>query len=312
MVNKESNYTKGVNRMNKTKIEWAESTWNPVTGCLNGCPYCYARRIADRFAGCDADSTFGINHKATWKRVNPDSEQAEALFEVDAKWPPVNIKFDAKRHMQVSRIAPYPFGFQPTLRRDHLFDYAKERGRTIFVCSMADLFGEWVPDSWIQEVFAACERAPQHRYLFLTKNPARYIKLAKAGALPVRDNMWYGTTTTTPDDTFFYGGSWNTFVCIEPILHDYGCKPNHMCNDFAQWVIIGAETGNRKGKVVPEPKWIKNIVQQCDKGNISVFMKDSLVPIIGENYMIREIPWDKETRKDQNKAALELWRQIRL
>lgn len=37
--------------MNKTKIDWCDSTWNPVTGCLHGCEYCYARKIAKRF-GC--------------------------------------------------------------------------------------------------------------------------------------------------------------------------------------------------------------------------------------------------------------------
>ncbi len=35
--------------MNKTKIDWAEMSWNPVTGCRHGCPYCYARRTAHRF-----------------------------------------------------------------------------------------------------------------------------------------------------------------------------------------------------------------------------------------------------------------------
>ena len=30
--------------MNRTKIEWADYTWNPVTGCLRGCPYCYAKK----------------------------------------------------------------------------------------------------------------------------------------------------------------------------------------------------------------------------------------------------------------------------
>ena len=28
----------------KKKIDWCASTWNPVTGCLHGCEYCYARR----------------------------------------------------------------------------------------------------------------------------------------------------------------------------------------------------------------------------------------------------------------------------
>ena len=37
--------------MNKTKIEWCDSTWNPVTGCYHGCPYCYARNMINRFSG---------------------------------------------------------------------------------------------------------------------------------------------------------------------------------------------------------------------------------------------------------------------
>ena len=37
--------------MNKTKIEWTDYTWNPVTGCLHGCEYCYARKISMRFNG---------------------------------------------------------------------------------------------------------------------------------------------------------------------------------------------------------------------------------------------------------------------
>jgi protein gp37 len=35
--------------MNRTKIEWADYTWNPVVGCKHGCPYCYARRLNKRF-----------------------------------------------------------------------------------------------------------------------------------------------------------------------------------------------------------------------------------------------------------------------
>mgnify|MGYP003056095369 CR=1 FL=1 len=44
--------------MNKTKIEWCDSTWNPVTGCRHGCPYCYARSVAGRFGGRWDDSSY--------------------------------------------------------------------------------------------------------------------------------------------------------------------------------------------------------------------------------------------------------------
>ena len=35
--------------MNRTKIEWCDLSWNPCTGCLHGCWYCYARKLAQRF-----------------------------------------------------------------------------------------------------------------------------------------------------------------------------------------------------------------------------------------------------------------------
>ena len=37
--------------MASSKIEWTESTWNPVTGCTKisaGCTNCYAERMAKR------------------------------------------------------------------------------------------------------------------------------------------------------------------------------------------------------------------------------------------------------------------------
>ncbi len=35
--------------MNQTKIEYCDYTWNPITGCRGGCPYCYARAMFHRF-----------------------------------------------------------------------------------------------------------------------------------------------------------------------------------------------------------------------------------------------------------------------
>lgn len=35
--------------MNKTTIEWTQYTWNPITGCTNNCPYCYAKPNYLRF-----------------------------------------------------------------------------------------------------------------------------------------------------------------------------------------------------------------------------------------------------------------------
>ena len=191
------------------------------------------------------------------------------------------------------RVQPYPHGFTPTFHRYKLNEPQHwKKPRTIFVCSMSDLFGEWVPDSWIEEVFAACENASQHRYLFLTKNPNRYIELDKKGKLPRQH--WYGYSATQEDQLWQFHHAdacpcINLFVSIEPIL-----KPMQPCfstHTPADWVIIGAETGRRKDKIVPEKKWIDNILMECKYSGRPIFMKKSLRKIMGKDF-IQEFPWE--------------------
>lgn len=276
--------------MKNTKIEWADATWNPVTGCKNNCPYCYARRIAERFGGYDsrytaqsaaliADDAFDNPELVEtwddlffeqWSKKDPDGRPAKGA---------------------ILKLAPYPYGFTPTLHR-HRLKQPKvwHEPKNIFVCSMADLFGDWVPDKWIEEVFEACDAAPQHNYIFLTKNPRRLGKMAEAGTLPERKNFWYGSTITDGKSGRYPGRGLvdNTFVSIEPLLEylDVGIGSF----GFDKWIIIGAETGNRKEKVTPKREWIEKICDAAALTRAAVFMKDSLIPIMGEENMIRELP----------------------
>lgn len=261
-----------------TKIDWCDSSWNLVTGCEHGCPYCYARGIAERFKGWD-DSPDGY-------RCILDGTETHSILELDSQ--PYRVRKDGKRVP-----APYPLGFTPTLHRYRLdIPQGWEEPRTIFVCSMADLFGDWVPDSWIQDVFLACAQAPQHRYLFLTKNPARLLKMGQNRLLPSGESFWFGSTATTPSTPFFYSTdlNMNTFVSIEPILKPFG----NGAPMGVQWVIIGAETGHRKGKVIPEKSWITDIVRQCREEGTPIFMKESLKTIMGEDF-VQEFPWRTES-----------------
>ena len=181
----------------------------------------------------------------------------------------------------------YPDGFEPTFRRE-LLDLPQKwkRPRRIFVCSMADLFGGWVPDEWIEEVFAACLKAPQHTYFFLTKNPGRYMDLKEKGTLLDLPNFWYGTTVTKRSDSFVWFDRFaNWFLSIEPLQEPLG---KYMYDRKPGWVIIGAETGNRKGKVIPEKEWIDFLVEEFK--DVPVYMKPSLLPVMGEENMRRELP----------------------
>lgn len=70
--------------MNRTKNELADYAWNPVTGCLKDCRYCYAKKSALRFA-------------SDWRRnlaERPKVQQVGAdLFELDAPWETANNRF---------------------------------------------------------------------------------------------------------------------------------------------------------------------------------------------------------------------------
>ena len=179
--------------MDNTKIDWADMTWNPVTGCRHGCEYCYAARTAGRFAGYLSQGVKVFNDtrkEEIVQEVKKPNCEREGIVVLDK---PLKTMTAAGNVVN----APYPFGFTPTFHRYRLGDPArKQRPRNIFVCSMADLFGAWVPTKWIMEVLDACLAAPQHNYLFLTKNPRRYTELDEMALLPRRDNFWYGTTTT--------------------------------------------------------------------------------------------------------------------
>lgn len=275
--------------MQNTKIEWCDSTWNPVTGCLHGCEYCYARKVANRFGGwrftqgmlamnIDEDKTY----IAPVKKYYGEAKETEY-----GKIAEITLPFLKENRSK----APYPFGFIPTFHRYKMGELQKwKKPSTIFVCSMADLFGEWVPDEWIEEVFAACEKAPQHRYLFLTKNPIRYEQLHQKGILRKSGNMWYGYSSTKSKCDYWFDSQYNVFASVEPILEPLNLLP-------ADWIIIGAETGNRKNKVIPRREWVDNIVRAAEMAEIPVFMKESLVSIIGEENMRREFPWKTEENR---------------
>lgn len=271
--------------MKKTKIDWADSTWNPVTGCLHDCPYCYARGIARRFGGC-ADPEAA---KEACRVL--DSGNFLDLYELGQPLRALHCE-----RGEESRPAPYPFCFAPTFHRYRLGEPARwTRPRNIFVCSMADLFGDWVPDEWIEDVLAACDKAPQHRYLFLTKNQKRYdemsARISRKDCPPVVAEKWLGFTYTGQERLHIPRVMPPRFVSIEPLMAQVEKGDAELIADTMSWVIIGAETGRRKGKVVPEKSWIDVIVQACREVDTPVFMKESLRDVMGDDF-IQEYPWE--------------------
>lgn len=225
--------------MKKTKIDWCDSTVNPVVGCPNGCEYCYARRMNTRFG---------------WIK-DWDSPQ-----------------------------------FFP----ERLKEFESKNPMSIFIDSMSDI-GTW-RDEWINEVAEAMHRNPQHWYLVLTKTNINalvdkfYPFYEKYGEiLP----LYVGKSVTTQEQANSIVAKHETtdFLSIEPLLERIDMS---RAIYTTATVILGAETGNRKGKVVPKKEWIDDIVQQADMYDIKVFMKESLNKIMGYDFRQDKLPWEVE------------------
>ncbi len=170
------------------------------------------------------------------------------------------------------------FHYDPTIRLDEKELYAPlklKKPSRIFVGSTIELFGNWVPDKWIEDILSVAFYAPQHIFQFLTKFPQGIEKLS------FPKNCWCGVTIE--DDKHYarvYALHWANapvkFISFEPLHSGIQFDPTDL--DDINWIIIGAETDNRKGKITPREEWIQGIVDRADKWNVPVFMKDNLNP----------------------------------
>lgn len=185
-----------------------------------------------------------------------------------------------------------------------------KKPRRIFVCSMADLFHEDVPDEWIDQVFAVAALAPQHTFMMLTKRPDRmlawfqrpdrdfadaYHAVGRAlsrhhgavapGVLSAEAHglkwplpkVWLGATVEDQQRAderipiLLQCPADTLFVSCEPTL-----GPIDLTNWLGRagglnWVIEGAETG--PGARPAHPAWFRSLRDQCQSAGVPYFFK---------------------------------------
>lgn len=147
----------------KTSIEWTDFSWNPIrarnreTGKVGH----YCQRISPLCKNCYAAS---MN---VW-RGNGVDYTVPGLAQVE-------LYLDEEALMQPLRW---------------------RTPRNIFVCSMTDLFADFVPDEWIERIYAVMALADKHTFMILTKRPARRLKwyqgIDEDGGEGMRDVMVEG------------------------------------------------------------------------------------------------------------------------
>ena len=195
--------------MNKTKIEWVKNpdgtqgyTWNPITGCLNGCEYCYARKLANgrlksRYL---ANTNIPSGNIGLYKRLKSIKDGMKA----DPFYP----RFWEDRLDELN----------PVYGQDH-----RALFKGIFVCDMSDLFGIGIPEEWTRRVIERIKEFPHHRFYLLTKQPQNLIKYS-----PFSDNCWVGVSATDAKSFLEAGRGLEQveakvkYISFEPLLDHIG------------------------------------------------------------------------------------------
>lgn len=281
-----------------TAIEWADATWQPITGCSvvsPGCTNCYAMRLAGT----------RLQHHPSRAGLTIDSKAGpvwNGLVRLNEDWLDQPLRW--------------------------------KRGRRVFVCAHGDLFHEAAPDEWIDRVFAVMALTPQHSFLVLTKRAERmraYMRDVEREALwmnavaaaieryklfglrheylEYRDpwvplpNVWLGVSVEdqtraderipllldTPAATRFisaepllapvdltrlqdFNGHWWDAIAGEHWVPGAGSENSRTFRTAnLDWIIVGGESG--PGARPMHPAWARSLRDQCRTADIRFFFK---------------------------------------
>ena len=205
----------------------------------------------------------------------------------DETWNPATgcVKIsDGCKHCYAERFAerfrgvknhPYEEGFDPTLRPDRLDQpYSWRTPRMVFVNSMSDMFGDFVPDEYLARVFQVMRATPQHTYQVLTKRADRLRAWTSTQSwLADAKHIWLGVSVENKKygvpriEHLRRGIAGCRFLSVEPLLEDVG-KLDLRSID---WVIVGGESGPGARRM--DPAWVRSVRDQCIEQCVAFFFK---------------------------------------
>lgn len=163
-----------------------------------------------------------------------------------------------------------PFNTKVPVLPEDALHVDKVGSTNVFVCSMADLFGAWVPQEWIDAVMDTVRQSPQWNYIFLSKNPKRMAEIN----WPV--NAWVGTTV---DCQARVKPAEAAFAKINAAVKFVSCEPLTEAVTFNNiklfdWVIIGGYGESTPGNPQqPEYAWVKSLMLQAWNAGLFVYGK---------------------------------------
>lgn len=202
-------------------------------------------------------------------------------------------------------------------KKPFAWDHAAARaGRIdpVFCASLADIWDNRAPISWLIDELDTIRQTPNLRWLLLTKRPQLIIRRLHAALNHLAEgtdracliawidawldgrppsNVWLGTTVENREE-MRRRGTWlrvvpavRRFWSVEPLLEDLGEIPTSM---LPHWIIAGGESGPHARP--SHPDWFRHLRDWCRANGVAFFFKQwgewapAIAPIGAPTYLM--------------------------
>jgi protein gp37 len=274
----------------QTKIEWADSTWNPWIGCTRvspACDDCYAAR-----------STPARRYGIQWGAGRPRRRTSVANWKLPLRW----------NKAEFYACPDCGWRGEGWMCGNAVGNGGSIRGckgepvrarRRVFCASLADWLDNEVPIEWLVDLLDLIRQTPNLDWLLLTKRIGNWLRRLEAahervrlevGAdtvlLPLLDwitewhagrppaNVWLGATVVNQDEAdrdipkLMRVPARVRFLSIEPML---GYIDVSAGIQYLSWIICGGESGPHARPMHPD--WVRSLRDQCAAAGVPFLFK---------------------------------------
>ena len=265
--------------MGKSKIEWTEATWNPLSGCTkisDGCKNCYAEKMANRLKAMGAkgyENGFAVTLHPDrldepLKRKKPTMYFVCSMGDLFHE----DVPSEFIRKVWIIMIEARQHTFQVlTKRPDRMAEFLKTHAPVRAMTG--ETYGkDFLPKNIWLGVTAENQEEADKRIPILLDTPAavRFVSV---------EPMLEAINLTNIDCSGYYENmksDCDRYVSVDSLSGIYSLSATDLEHVSGKgfglnWVIVGGETGANARPMHPD--WVRSIKEQCKEEKVPFFFK---------------------------------------
>jgi protein gp37 len=242
-----------MNKQTVNGIPYCDYTWNPITGCLHGCPYCYARRIAHRWHGGFKPAFHPERLGEPRKVKKPAWIFVGDMGDMFGNWVP---REQIEAVFQIIRETPW-----------HVY---------LLLTKNPKRYQEFnIPDNCLIGTTCENQGAANLRVTELLKARAKWYFVSHEPALGPIDWTRIMRESDPVDDAWIDGVRDHWTFCDNALTGFRAHKAGGWYGPRLSLVIVGAQSG--PDAVPMDEDWVRSERDQCLKAGVPFFYKQAII-----------------------------------